>query len=177
MVRNLDASVFARKRLRFRARLADCWLTATVTAAQQRIGDVLNAESNATSTFLAEDLQIAWDGQDEEIRAEFGAVNLNVARVIVPVDEGTTNGARNFEYIRKRPSVIRIGVDGYNIVGDLNLSEGQILRETIARPNPPFIPLTAARVHDQRSGHVEEHRIVFVNRKLATYLVPENGSV
>jgi len=58
-------------------------------------------------------------------------------------------------------------------VGDMYLAEGQLLREVMIRPVPAFIPLTATRLTHGKTGCTEEHRVIFVNRKLATFIVPE----
>lgn len=175
MVRNFGAApIFSKNRLRFRARLPDCWITAAVTTAQQRLSDVINPDSGQIGPIAVEDVCVERGAGVEELRGEFGSLNLAHALLVIPVEEGNDGRANSFEWIRKRPNLVRVGISGYDIVGDVYLAEGQILRELIVRPTPPFLPLTAVRVrHPRKPEQVDEHRMVFVNRKLVSFIVPE----
>lgn len=167
--------LYSKNRLRFRARLPDRWVDATATTIHQRLGDLLNQEGGNLGLILVDEVQI--EGVESAADADspaYASLNLGQIRIVIPVEEGPGAHQNTFEWLRKRPNLVRVGIANFEIVGDLYLAEAQTLRDVITRPTPPFMVLTAARLQQcDGARRVEEHRTIFVNRKLAEFILPE----
>jgi hypothetical protein len=161
-------------RLRFRARLRDRWVSASVALPRRRLGDALNRDDfGGLATFDDVGLGTS-DGDAEPIgqRAAFGAVNLANVLFAVPIeDSGTVPDTH--EWVRKRPERVQAGIGPFVIEGDLHVVEDSRLRDVIALARPPFVALARAVIQNELDRNERETcAVVYVNRRLLDFLIP-----
>jgi hypothetical protein len=163
-------------RIRFRLRTIDRWITAEVVTGHERLADILNREDIingllVTDRAWADEAPTPTDRDDEDT-AEFAAINMSRVLFAVPLEDRADGPRDPFQWIKKRPSPVRVGSAQYEIDGSYYVVESGSLHNTIGLVRPQFFAIGNATIRDLSVLHVEQrHDIVLVIRRMVDYIM------
>jgi hypothetical protein len=170
----LGASGPARGRKhRFHLRTRYRRLDGEIESMSLRLIDVLNRD-DLQRGLIATSFQASGVGTPDD-RSDHAIIRLESVLLAVPIEEpGSPPPGDPFARIRKKPVRMEVGIGPYSLSGDVFLVDGSDPRDVMVLIQTRFFAMANVTLRhvDEPELH-ESHPVVFVNRELVDYTLPQ----